>query len=124
MRFTSLTRRTEIGANSYVLELEGRKLVVDAGLHPKEEGDAALPLYRLVPDGSLDAILISHAHQDHIGGLMAIFDNFKVKTLWVGREVAASQQEQLERVAASHGTQVSGPPRHDAAPRPVRGSGG
>jgi Cft2 family RNA processing exonuclease len=69
MRFTSLTRRTEIGANSYVLELEGRKLVVDAGLHPKEEGDAALPLYRLVPDGSLDAILISHAHQDHIGSL-------------------------------------------------------
>jgi Cft2 family RNA processing exonuclease len=69
MRFISLTRRTEIGANSYFLELEGRKLVLDAGLHPKEEGDAALPLYRLIPDGSLDAILISHAHQDHVGSL-------------------------------------------------------
>ena len=32
MRFINLTRRTEIGANSYFLELEGRKLVVDAGL--------------------------------------------------------------------------------------------
>ncbi|HEV3211733.1 MAG TPA: MBL fold metallo-hydrolase [Chthoniobacterales bacterium] len=69
MRFINLTRRTEIGANSYFLELEGRKLVVDAGLHPKEENEAALPMYRLVPDGSLDAILISHAHQDHVGSL-------------------------------------------------------
>jgi Cft2 family RNA processing exonuclease len=69
MRFINLTRRTEIGANSYFLELEGRKLVVDAGLHPKEENEAALPMYRLVPNGSLDAILISHAHQDHVGSL-------------------------------------------------------
>jgi len=69
MRFINLTRQTEIGANSYFLELEGRKLVVDAGLHPREEGDAALPTYRLVPDGSLEAIIVSHAHQDHIGSL-------------------------------------------------------
>jgi len=64
-----LTRQTEIGANSYFLELDGKKLVLDAGLHPKRVGDAALPNYRSIPDGSLDAILISHAHQDHIGSL-------------------------------------------------------
>ena len=69
MRFINLTRQTEIGANSYFLELDGKKLVLDAGLHPKQEGDAALPHYRSIPDGSLDAILISHAHQDHIGSL-------------------------------------------------------
>src|SRR6476646_10590050 len=69
MRFINLTRQTEIGANSYFLELDGKKLVLDAGLHPKEEGEAALPHYRSIPDGSLDAILISHAHQDHIGSL-------------------------------------------------------
>ncbi len=69
MRFINLTRQTEIGANSYFLELDGKKLVLDAGLHPKHEGDAALPNYRAMPDGSLDAILISHAHQDHIGSL-------------------------------------------------------
>jgi len=67
MRFINLTRQTEIGANSYYLELDGKKLVLDAGLHPKHEGDAALPDYRIIPDDSLDAILISHAHQDHIG---------------------------------------------------------
>ena len=69
MRFINLTRQTEIGANSYFLELDGKKVVVDAGLHPKHEGEEALPLYRLVKDGSLDAIVISHAHQDHIGSL-------------------------------------------------------
>jgi Cft2 family RNA processing exonuclease len=69
MRFINLTRQTEIGANSYFLELDGKKVVLDAGLHPKQEGDAALPLYKLVTDGSLDAIVISHAHQDHIGSL-------------------------------------------------------
>jgi Cft2 family RNA processing exonuclease len=69
MRFINLTRRTEIGANSYFLELDGKKLVIDAGLHPRQEGDAALPHYRSIPDGSLDAILISHSHQDHIGSL-------------------------------------------------------
>jgi Cft2 family RNA processing exonuclease len=69
MRFINLTRQTEIGANSYFLELDGKKVVLDAGLHPKEEGDEALPLYKLVGDGSLDAIVISHAHQDHIGSL-------------------------------------------------------
>jgi Cft2 family RNA processing exonuclease len=69
MRFTNLTRQTEIGANSYFVELDGRKLILDAGLHPKNEGEEALPLYRLVPDGIVDAILVSHAHQDHIGSL-------------------------------------------------------
>src|SRR4029077_8480251 len=69
MRFINLTRQTEIGANSYFLELDGKKLVLDAGLHPKEEGDPPLPNYRAIPYGSLDPIHISHAHQDHIGSL-------------------------------------------------------
>jgi Cft2 family RNA processing exonuclease len=69
MRFTNLTRATEIGANSYLLELGGQRLVLDCGMHPKLEGEAALPNLRLIPDGSLDAILISHSHLDHIGSL-------------------------------------------------------
>jgi Cft2 family RNA processing exonuclease len=69
MRFTNLTRQIEIGANSYYVELGGTKLVLDAGLHPRNEGEAALPHYRLVPEQELDAILVTHAHQDHIGSL-------------------------------------------------------
>lgn len=69
MRLTNLTRATEIGANSYLLELGGRRAVLDCGMHPKREGEEATPNVRLVPDGELDAILISHAHLDHIGSL-------------------------------------------------------
>ena len=69
MRFTNLTRHTEIGANSYLLELAGRRVVLDCGMHPKHEGDDALPDLRAIPDGALDAIVITHAHLDHIGSL-------------------------------------------------------
>lgn len=69
MRFINLTRQNEIGANSYFLELNGHKIILDAGLHPKKFGEEALPNYRRVADGEIDAVFISHAHQDHIGSL-------------------------------------------------------
>jgi Cft2 family RNA processing exonuclease len=69
MRFINLTRQTEIGANSYLLEIAGRKIVLDAGLHPRKLAEEALPNYRHIPDGSVSNIFISHAHQDHIGSL-------------------------------------------------------
>jgi Cft2 family RNA processing exonuclease len=69
MRFINLTRQNEIGANSYFLELNGRKIILDAGLHPKKFGEEALPNYRRIADGEMDAVFITHAHQDHIGSL-------------------------------------------------------
>lgn len=69
LTFTNLTRNVEIGANSYLLELAGRKVVLDSGLHPKLDGDVALPNLALVPDDSVDAIILSHSHQDHVGSL-------------------------------------------------------
>jgi Cft2 family RNA processing exonuclease len=69
MKFINLTRRTEIGANSYYLEIDGHGLVLDSGMHPKSEGDDALPNFKPLADRSPEAIIISHAHQDHIGTL-------------------------------------------------------
>ena len=69
MKFTNLTRRIEIGANSYFLELDGHALVLDCGMHPKFEGEEALPNFKPLQDRQLDAIIVSHAHQDHIGTL-------------------------------------------------------
>jgi Cft2 family RNA processing exonuclease len=67
VKFVNLTRRTEIGANSYYLEIGGRRLVLDCGMHPKNTGDDALPNFNAIKDRQLDAILVSHGHQDHIG---------------------------------------------------------
>jgi Cft2 family RNA processing exonuclease len=69
LKFINLTRRTEIGANSYFLEAAGQRLVLDSGMHPKEEGDEALPNFRALGDRALDAIILSHAHLDHAGTL-------------------------------------------------------
>lgn len=69
MRFRNLTRRREIGANCYLLESGNHRVVLDSGMHPKEVGYDALPDTGPLPHGSADAILISHAHHDHIGSL-------------------------------------------------------
>jgi Cft2 family RNA processing exonuclease len=67
IRFTNLTRQTEIGASCYRLDIGDRRLILDCGLHPKQEGELALPLLDMVAPDSVDAIILSHAHQDHLG---------------------------------------------------------
>ena len=67
--FQSLNLRAEIGGNSYALNLDGNLILLDAGMHPKEEGPNALPRYQELPYDSADAIVISHSHLDHIGTL-------------------------------------------------------
>ena len=70
-RFTNLTRQIEIGANCYLLETAGKRIVLDCGGHPKLEGRESLPLLdrlkELLQDNPLDAIILTHAHQDHLG---------------------------------------------------------
>ncbi|PZR76441.1 MAG: MBL fold metallo-hydrolase [Chthoniobacterales bacterium] len=69
MKFINLTRRTEIGANTYYLEAAGQRFVLDCGMHPKEEGEESLPNLQVLGDRKLNAIVVSHAHLDHIGTL-------------------------------------------------------
>jgi len=69
MKFTNLTRRTEIGANSYYLESGEESFILDCGMHPKQEGDEALPNFKAIGAREVDAIIVSHAHQDHLGTL-------------------------------------------------------
>jgi len=69
LKFINLTRGIEIGANSYYIEASGHRLVLDCGMHPKNMGEDALPNFKAISDRQLDAILISHSHQDHIGTL-------------------------------------------------------
>src|SRR5205809_7900299 len=76
LKFINLTRRTEIGANSYYLEIGGHRLVLDCGMHPKNTGEDALPDLKAIAGREIEAILISHAHQDHIGTLPVVMRGF------------------------------------------------
>ena len=69
MRITNLNPDPDIGASAWFVDLEGHRLLMDAGVHPKREGRASLPLYSLIQNEELDAIAISHCHHDHVGSL-------------------------------------------------------
>lgn len=47
----------------------------------------------------LDVVALTHAHQDHLGGLHAVLQNFRVGALWISREASSSALESLEKTA-------------------------
>ena len=69
MKFTNLTRAEEIGANCYLLEAGGVRVLLDAGMHPREAGTLSTPDFSLLEGRGFDAMVLTHAHQDHVGCL-------------------------------------------------------
>jgi len=67
--FTNLTRSGEIGPNSYLIDFGDARIVIDSGMDPKAEGLQSLPRHEDLPENSVDAILVSHSHLDHVGSL-------------------------------------------------------
>src|SRR5437867_5295946 len=45
-------------------------------MHPKNTGEDALPNLKAIAGREIEAILISHAHQDHIGTLPVVMRRF------------------------------------------------
>lgn len=43
-------------------------------MHPEHEGSEAIPHFERVPAGTLDAVVVSHAHLDHIGTLPVLME--------------------------------------------------
>ncbi|MFN0068724.1 MAG: MBL fold metallo-hydrolase [Limisphaerales bacterium] len=77
MRITNLNPAHDIGASSWAVELDGCRLLMDAGTHPKREGRDALPLYSKLPAGAeVDAIALTHCHHDHVGSLPVALQHF------------------------------------------------
>lgn len=69
MKLTDLNPGGGIGANSLLIESGPFRFVVDSGLHPKFAGKKALPDFSLVERDSLDFIILTHCHLDHLGSL-------------------------------------------------------
>jgi competence protein ComEC len=99
------------GDSILVISPKGSALLIDgggrfAGFHGREEvpgpdpGEEAVSAY-LWSRGiqKIDAVALTHAHQDHIGGLKAVLENFQVGRLWIGRETETPALAQLKQLA-------------------------
>jgi competence protein ComEC len=101
------------GDSLLVVSPQGATLLIDAGggfagfgadarRAGADPGEGAVSPY-LWSRGfqKLDIVALTHAHHDHIGGMTAILENFRVGRLWIGREVTSSAQIALENLARS-----------------------
>lgn len=69
--------------NSMVIEEDGRRVLVDCGvLFPNDQVlgvEVAIPDLRYLREaGGLDAVLLTHGHEDHIGGVASLLREFRV----------------------------------------------
>src|SRR5581483_717417 len=92
---------------------DGKRLLLDGGGIPAFAGrpktqldigeDVVAPYLWDRSVRSLDTVVISHAHDDHIGGLPALIDDFHPKELWTGATPESPTWKLVrERAAANH----------------------
>lgn len=73
----------EVGMNAMVLEEDGRRVLIDCGvLFPNDQVhgvDVAIPDFTYLREaGGLDAVILTHGHEDHIGALPSLLREFPV----------------------------------------------
>jgi len=96
---------------------DGSSLLVDTADSPKRAGcsvDCAqadqhllADLAKLVPDGTIELMWITHQHSDHIGGATEVLQHFKVDTyVDNGRDVIKPMVENVHVAAQALGTKI------------------
>src|SRR6266571_5120092 len=90
-RIVALGGLGEVGKNMTVYQYEGSIVVVDAGLaFPRDEHlgvDLVLPDYSYLREraGDVRAVILTHGHEDHVGGLPYLMREVPVPEVWATR---------------------------------------
>jgi competence protein ComEC len=104
------------GDSIFVVFPDGKRMLVDGGGIPSfgrqtrsqlDIGEDVVAPY-LWDRGirSLDVVVLSHAHEDHIGGLPALVDDFHPKELWTGATPDSPTWQTLQKKAAANGVKI------------------
>jgi len=72
MKLIDLNRQGGIGANCLFLQVGGFNLLIDCGLNPKTPGLEAMPDLTQLRGITLDLIIVTHCHLDHIGSIPVV----------------------------------------------------
>ena len=79
----------EVGKNMTVYEAAGERIVVDAGMSfPRDEHlgvDVILPDFGYLRDDPVRAVVLTHAHEDHVGALPFLMREVEVEEIWATR---------------------------------------
>jgi ribonuclease J len=121
LRVVPLGGLGEVGKNMTVYEAGGETLVVDAGLaFPRDEHlgvDLILPDFGYLRDREIRAVVLTHAHEDHVGALPYLLREVRVREVWATRLTLALVQSKLDE----HGLQRAAELREaDPAAGPVQ----
>ncbi len=111
----------EVGKNMTVFEHEQGTLVVDAGLaFPRDEHlgvDLVLPDFSYLRDrpGQVRAVVLTHAHEDHVGALPYLLREVKVPEVWATRLTLGLVKSKLDEHGLANAAELreidpEGPP--------------
>lgn len=89
MKLTFCGGADEVGASCTLVELAGKRFLIDCGIRQQPKRRGSLPTFKKVlASGGVEAIIVTHGHIDHIGALPYFFALHRPVPIYVSQPTA------------------------------------